>query len=116
MTNETNLLKVGDRIYREGNDNRITAVIIIERLTKTQAISKDGKYKFDIKLSNYYKTARLIGEDTWSNCTYCLETPELQEKLFRQVVIEKIKKFDYSELSTEQLTKLTSILDISYKF
>ena len=45
------VLSVGAKVYRT-NYSQITDVIVIERVTKTQAIAKNGTYKFDVNVSS----------------------------------------------------------------
>jgi len=103
------VLFVGAKLYRT-NYNDITEVITIERVTKTQAIAKGGDYKFGIELSRYGTARKLGNTDRWSSASFYLETPKLQEQLWRQQTVKKLKDTDYSKLSTEVLKELMSLL------
>lgn len=102
------ILFVGAKLYRI-NYNEITEVLTIERVTKTQAIS--GNNKFRIELSNYSTASKMGYTDRWSNTSYYLETPELKEKLWEQETVRKLSKVDYSKLSTEVLKELLSLVN-----
>ena len=104
------VLFVGAKLYRT-NYNDITEVISIERVTKTQAIAKGGTYKFGIEVSSY-GTARTLGNtDRWSSASFYLETPKLQEQLWKKQAVKKLKETDYSKLSAEVLKELLSLVN-----
>lgn len=104
------LLFVGAKLYRI-NYKDITEVVTIERVTKTQAIAKDGRYKFGIELSSY-GTARKIGDtNIWSSSSFHLETPKLKEQLWRQQSVKKLKDADYSKLSAKVLKELLLLVN-----
>lgn len=104
------VLFVGAKLYRT-NYNDITEVITIERVTKTQAIAKNGTYKFGIEVSSYGTARKLGNTDRWARASFYLETPKLQEQLWRQQNIKKLKDTDFSKLSTEVLKELLSLLN-----
>jgi hypothetical protein len=104
------VLFVGAKLYRTYY-NVITEVITIERVTKTQAIAKGDTYKFSIEVSSY-GTARKLGNiDKWSSASFYLETPKLQEQLWKQETVTKLKETDFSKLSTEVLKELLSLVN-----
>jgi hypothetical protein len=107
---EKHLLKVGDKIYRTHYDS-ITDIITIERTTKTQAISKDGRYRFKIETSASGYVYKMGDTDKWSSASFCLETEELKEQLFRQIAVMKLKIINYSQFSTDVLKLLLSLVD-----
>jgi len=104
------VLFVGAKLYRT-NYNVITDVITIERVTKTQAIAKGGAYKFGIEVSSYGAARKLGNTDRLSSTSFYLETPKLQEQLWRQQTVKKLKDTDYSKLSTEVLKELLSLVN-----
>jgi hypothetical protein len=104
------VLFVGAKLYRT-NYNEITEVIIIERVTKTQAIAKNGTYKFGIEVSSYGTVRKLGNTDRWSSAIFYLETPKLQEQLWKQQTVKKLKDTDYSKLSVETLKELLSVIN-----
>jgi hypothetical protein len=111
-TTENRLLKTGDKLYKV-NYNAVVEIFTIERTTKTQALAKDGRYKFRIELSSW-GTASVMGDtDKWSSATYYIETDELKEKVFKQNAIRKIKDYDYSLATIEQLKDILVILKSS---
>ncbi len=104
------VLFVGAKIYRT-NYNEIIEVITIERVTKTQAIAKGGTYKFGIEISSYGTARKLGNTDRWSSASFYLETPKLQEQLWKQQTVKKLEDTDYSKLSTEVLKELLSLVN-----
>lgn len=104
------VLFVGAKLYRT-NYNEITEVITIERVTKTQAIAKGGTYKFRIEVSSHGNAKKLGNTDRWSSASFYLETPKLQEQLWKQQAVKKLKDTDYSKLSTEFLKELLSLVN-----
>lgn len=104
------VLLVGSKLYRT-NYGEISEVIEIERVTKTQAIAKNGNYKFDINISNWGTAKKLGNTDRWSSSTFYVETKELKNKLIRQKNLNRLKNEDYSKLSDETLSKLLAVLN-----
>ena len=103
-----NVLKVGDKVYKF-NRNHITEIIIIKRVTKTQAISCD--YKFNINISSI-GTVKLIGkEDPWSFISFYIETEELKKTYEKQVILSEISKIDFKELSLDKLKEIINIIN-----
>ena len=104
------VLFVGAKLYRT-HYNEITEVITIERVTKTQAIAKNGTYKFGIEVSSYGTAIKLGNTDKWSCASFYLETPKLQEQLWKQQTVRKLKDTDYNKLTVETLKELLSVLN-----
>jgi hypothetical protein len=105
------VLFAGAKIYRT-NYNEIIEVIIIERVTKTQAIAKGGTYKFCIEVTSYGTVRRIGNTDRRTSSSFYLETPKLKEQLWKQQTVKKLKNTDYSKLSIEVLNKLLEIINI----
>ena len=95
-------IKIGDRIYQMHGE-LITYVHIVDRLTKTTVITKFGhKFSHSLKSIPYPRFERY---------DYKLETPELLEKLKKQNLVNKLRKFEnYEELSIEQLKAISEII------
>lgn len=104
------VLFVGAKVYRT-NYSQITDVIVIERVTKTQAIAKNGAYKFDVNVSISGYVRKLGQIDKWSSASFYLETEELKQQLWQQQAIATLKKTDFSKLSADILKKLLSVLN-----
>lgn len=99
-------LKVGDIIYRE-NYGKITGVYTVDRLTKTLAICKDGSRfnrEYSLCIIKYGDTGRR------NTGTYNLKTPELENKLYKQNAIAKIRGFRFEDLSLDQVRNIMAIL------
>lgn len=110
MAEETRYLTVGDKIYEKGNYG-ITDVLTIGRLTKTQAISECGNYRFRLELDSYGSATKIGPTEIWSSRTYYLETPELKAKLIRQVNIKRLKNVDFNSLSDATLEQILIIIN-----
>jgi dephospho-CoA kinase len=108
ITTEKRLLKPGDRLYKV-HYNSVSEIVTIERTTKTQALSKDGRRKFRIELSSWGSASEMGNSNKWSSATYCIETDELKEKVFKQNAISKIKDFDYSSITADQFRRILEI-------
>ena len=106
------VLKEGSRIYRTIFD-KITEVITIERVTKTQAISTNGTYKFKIDVSSNGYVMKIGNTDKSSTVSYYIESPQLKKQLWKQQAIKKLKEIEYSKLHDETIEKLLEIIKIS---
>lgn len=101
-------LKVGDRIYRKSY-GKVTGVYVIERLTKTTAVSNNGKkFRIDYSESGWVND---IGSERWASNSFYIETPELQIEYFRQLAYNKVKSSDLTKLTTEQLKAILDIIE-----
>lgn len=101
-------LQVGDKIYQE-NYHEITAVFTVERVTKTLAIcDKGAKFKREYSKGSWINSAGDTGK--WNTNSYQLETPELKERVYRQVAVSKIRKYKFEALSTDQIRSIMAIL------
>jgi len=103
---ESKQLQVGDKLYQTSHYKNIEAVITIDRVTNTQAFSGSRKFKRVLGSQNI---ATVIGS-SWSIYFYQLEDTELQDRLFRQNAIKKIKESDYKSVSSENLKHILEIL------
>lgn len=104
-----NKIKVGDVIYGENRMYGIEGVYKIEKLTKTQAVSGNTRFKNEILSGG--KVSK-IGEasNIWNRTSYYIETDEFKEKYFRQNAIQTLKAANYSKLETKVLESLLSVL------
>ena len=103
-----NKLKIGDVLYRE-NYGKITHKVKIVRLTATQAIS-DKDTRFKIGLSDW-GTAKEVGyTNRFSSGIWRIENESLKEHLRRQNAIEKLKGFDWSQVSTDLLESVLALI------
>jgi len=109
MQQEKILLKVGYRLYKFQH-NSIVGVVEIGRVTKTQAISECGSYKFRIEMSNP-EYIICMGRGEWDSSHFKLETPELKDRLKIQKNIARLIRADFSQLPTECINELVSVLD-----
>ena len=82
MEREKKYLKVGDVLYPKNNYG-IKSPIVIDRVTKTQAIA--GDYKFRIEY--YHSAVRIGGPSGYNSINYYLETDELKQELWRNTAI-----------------------------
>ena len=99
-------LNVGDRIYAISSYGSIIGVYVIERTTKTQAISGDVRFRQDDTNS-----IRPVGKDVWDNTHYQKETEELNQHLHLQNLRHKGKTlFNVNKLNAEQLEQIIAII------
>jgi hypothetical protein len=99
-----NTLKVGDVVY--GTSYNDIWKYVIERVTKTQAIS--GNIKFKIGYGDNWVS--VIGERGYSRTSYYISTPELEEKYVRYKIINKISHFDFGLPTTNELITIIKII------
>lgn len=102
---EIRLLSPGTNVY-ESRYNGTLYVIPIDRVTKTQAISKDGKYKFKREIWNDNTVSKINRNSNIHFWVYYVETPELIQKFRKQELIEKLTRVSYKDLSNDVLEKL----------
>lgn len=68
-----NLLSVGMRIYKKFSyTHEITEILVIERVTKTMAFTKNDAYKFKIKFFGDFVS--LVSKEKYNSFFYVLET------------------------------------------
>jgi len=100
----TNNLKAGDVIYRF-YQGIIEDKLVIERITKTQAISGNHKFSISYRGENVY----LIGTGGVFN-SFKIETNQLKEEYRKKEIISTLKRYDYNEVEIETLEKMYNIL------
>ena len=103
-------LKEGMIIYRESRfgNNLYKGEII--RTTRTQAIAKlsnDCEYRFDKEQKNYYFYEK--GNNDYLRDCYRFATPELDERYYKQMLVNKYSKIVKEELTIDQLKRIISI-------
>jgi hypothetical protein len=103
-------LKEGMIIYRESriSDNLYKGEII--RTTKTQAIAKlsnNCEYRFDKEQKNDYFFEK--GNNNYLQDYYRISTPELDERYYKQMLVNKYSKIVKEELTIDQLKRIISI-------
>lgn len=103
-------LKVGDIIYSVFGDGNIKEKRVIDRLTKTQAISGTSNFTIDI---NDAGSVSMIGGH-WAvrgAYTYKIETEELKKAYERRLLIERIKETSWHTLTDVQLRAIANIIE-----
>ena len=111
---QPNVLTVGSRVYRISFSS-IVEVIVIERVTKTQAIAKNGACKFDINISKTGSIRRIGERNTYSRQSFRLETEELKHQLWHQNAVQACNDTQFSKLPIEDLREILSIIQRSKK-
>lgn len=102
-------LKVGDKVYQTYRGVP-KSIMVIDRVTKTQAIS--GNVKFKIEFSNSRFISRIAG-DSYHMYSYILETPELKDRLIKLKLIQRVKNIEFEKLSKNQLQKILNVYNES---
>ena len=103
-------LKEGMIIYRESRfgNNLYKGEII--RTTKTQAIAKlsnDCEYRFDkVQENNYFYEK---GNYNYLRDCYRIATPELDERYYKQQLVQRFNKIEPEKLSITELKRIVSI-------
>ena len=103
-------LKEGMIIYTESRfgNNLYKGEII--RTTRTQAIAKlsnNCEYRFDKEQKNDYFYEK--GNKNYLRDCYMVATPELDERYYKQMLVNKYSKIVKEELTIEQLKRIISI-------
>lgn len=82
MSDET---LIGKKVYQTSNYGIHALLGTIDRVTKTQAIVRQHKFRLPLNGRN-----SPIGETSWSIYGYELETPELNEKWRKNILLTDI--------------------------
>ena len=101
-------LKVGDKVYSVIH-GKVQSVYEIERVTSTQAITKNGERFKRLVLSSEF-VLPVKKQDKWSSVYYCIENDKLKEQLKRQTFIKKLSQVVFTKLSTRELERLCEII------
>jgi len=89
-------LKEGDKIVL--HEGYCDSILIVERLTKTQIITKNGHYRFS------RINGRLVGSNRWNKHYILLEpTQERIDAIRRKAMINFIGKTNWGKVSKETL-------------
>lgn len=99
-------LEVGDIIYRKHRIYGVREMLTIERVTPTQAVCKDKRFKREVNGGEVIMIGQSRSRDRER---YFLETEELKEEYLREKLIEKMQGIDYSKLTTETLQQMDSL-------
>jgi len=100
------LLEVGDVLYtaHEGWRDHRSIFGKVERVTNTQAIISNVKFKRDIdRNGSVYK----IGETSWARQRYYIATPEIIAEI-REEIIRRKKEKMLSNITKEQISRLSN--------
>jgi hypothetical protein len=104
------VLFVGAKLYRV-HYKEITEVLIIEKITKTQATSKNSKFRLELRSDG---SAIKVGDtDKWSSANYYIETEQLKETLLKQKAVCKLSKYNFAQLDIVQLNAVLALLNCS---
>jgi outer membrane phospholipase A len=106
-------LEIGMRLYATNSEKKISHVVTVERVTKTQAIATNAKgheyrFKKELPLDSFIKELGTGAGSIYTSRYFTLETPELKAKLKRQNQIKFIKSFDFETLNEDKLQQIYS--------
>ncbi len=104
-------LQVGDKLYKTSHYKTIETVIVIDRVTSTQAFV-DTRYKFKRDLTEQ-NTATVIGGNGWNFYYWKLEDSELIEMLFKQKAVKLLNEQTYQEIPIEKIKQALDILGLT---
>lgn len=101
------LLNVGDKIVRHYYKSR--AILTIDRVTNTQAMSGTTKFKREVRDSRYFIE---IGADSWDQGHYSIPTDKEIEDIRDSIRLQKAKAEIETKLKTVTLEQAVKILEI----
>lgn len=101
-------LEVGDVVYGGYGSRTTESKYIIDRITKTLAIS--GLHRFNIKVG-CNGSVYAPGGGVYSLTRYRVSTPELDEIHFRGQSENRIKSIDFSTLPMEKIKEIIEIIN-----
>lgn len=99
-------IKKGDQFYCI-HRGYIRGLVTIERLTKTQAISKNCKFK-RIQFKNTPIDA--IGSVSYNTVFYYKRTIDLDNKYKKQKLLQKLNNFDWSKYDLQNLIDIDNLI------
>lgn len=105
-TEEKITLKVGDILYGTYRYSDELNRIVIERVTETQAKSKNWKFKKE-QNKNWI---RAMGGDTFNTISFQLETDELKNLYNKQRLVSKLVSQKWAEYPLETLQNIVNII------
>lgn len=105
-------LQIGDIIYEQDGE-KIRIIHKVERLKKTVAIC-DTEVRFRRKYSKAIKRAGHVAG--WDTSLYVLETPELEDKAYRQFAISRLRNYKYENLTTDNIKSLREFLKLIHVY
>lgn len=98
-------LEVGDVIYKTYRE-KVISKETIARVTKTLAVTECGRrFNREFRDSNWIT---LKSNSDYIN-SYSKETEELKAEYARQVLISKVNRIDFSELSASVLNEIVKL-------
>ena len=103
---ENRELQVGDVLYIEDRYGGIKNKIIIDRVTKTQAVS--GRIKLR-RRANSFGDYEAIGKHRWVYNFFWLENEEKKSRYRRQEMERKFSDIESADLTDEQLAAILII-------
>ncbi len=104
-------LKEGDKIYRCYR-GRPESFVVIDRVTKTQAISGNWRFKWEYADSG---RVSVVGDSGWSFYGYFIETESLNYKFNRLRLVSDIQKKASEDLTDDVLKKLAKAFGLEWK-
>lgn len=110
---EIKILNKGDVVYESGNYGLIQKLTVESVTPKRATLSNGYTVKRELlDCGSYYRVSRM-GVPAWEVGlrTYKLENTSLAREWMRKTVLEKLKGYDFSKCTDEQLAKLFSIIE-----
>lgn len=104
--NDLKELKVGDRIFKTGTVYELPRILTVERVTKTQAIS--GNYRFRLK---YISSIECLGRPAYSRIWFRLATDEDVEEVEKAENVARLRKVNFSTLTNKQIKQILKIIE-----
>ena len=106
-------LEIGDRIYERGDSGFYSWTTVV-RTTPTLAITKSGnKFKIDVINGECCEVPKI--RDNFDRIEFLLGTEELKKAYQKQVLTNRLRKFDFGKLTLETLLEIDNILKLTIK-
>lgn len=103
-----NKIKVGDILFAE-KYGRIYKKYTINKVGKLFAFS--DKIKFSISYGEDGLVTRTSNSD-WNVDIFHIDSPSIRERIQKQNIVDKLKKFEFNGLTLNQLKAIVAIIDI----
>jgi hypothetical protein len=102
-------LEIGDRIYERGDSGFFSWTTVV-KTTPTLAITKNGKkFKINVVDGKCCEVSKEVNK--FDRIKFLLGTRELKKAYRKQVLANKLKRFDFGKLTLETLLDIDNILN-----
>lgn len=107
-TKEVKQLEVGDKIYSRSRWG-MGSIYTIERVTKTQAIS--GNQRFRREYRDPKRINAVGGGGAWNSTHYELENEQIKQAFYESQVRSKIRNINFEKLPLKTLEQILTLVN-----